>query len=676
MTLEFTNIVIGNEIEPTIIEMTFDIMRGEDGKDGVGGITDAPSDGNIWARQNGEWVIVQQPDLTNYYTKEETNDLLTTVYKFKGSVNYFADLPTDAQGGDVYNVLYNDDDSESGMNYAFNENLNSWDSLGGLVGLATLTGNGLLSKEDFAALVALKVHLHVGQVVNPDGVTFGKSYTDVEAESLPIGTIFYNSDQRCLLLKLSSVNYYNFGEELPVLSRNADAVTHLEGQACFISGGSTQLNNVSLASSATGKINCLATQDVLTTGEKTGYYCYFGQVRKFPYANVIKSTDNASTWVDGADLYLCSEAGKYSTVKEVAPSKASYVGRITNRTGANITVMFLPAEIKATTDLSDWDGSTNAFADAEKIMIRKTNGVIQEITKADFYAVLDDYFAKLSGGNDFADTQNFEGRINHKIGEKFYCASSKTSDTVNDIRTFNNAGAEIKEVCTVASSTKGGGTWIRAVSIGSSASTKLDVNGDIKMPNNSIIKIGDPTTYLNFGRRSFIQNLIDNDNAYSGLSIRWGSKSYSQQSGPELSMTDPGCRVNLFSNTSNKPASFTIGNYLNNIDQSLLFVGGTTDYGSTIAHDLNKIDSQLNNLSINAYDFIALSLKNLTYLMISNVGDISTLAGKYQYQSASPTEDTVNDIRTFNNAGVFTIQKCTVASASKGGGTWVTTFTS
>ena len=101
MTLEFTNIVIGNDIEPTVIEMTFDIMRGEDGKDGVGGITDAPSDGSVWARQNGEWVILPTTDLTNYYTKEETNDLLSTVYKFKGSVDYFVDLPTDAKNGDV-----------------------------------------------------------------------------------------------------------------------------------------------------------------------------------------------------------------------------------------------------------------------------------------------------------------------------------------------------------------------------------------------------------------------------------------------------------------------------------------------------------------------------------------------------------------------------------------------
>jgi len=55
--------------------------------------------------------------------------------------------------------------------------------------------------------------------------------------------------------------------------------------------------------------------------------------------------------------------------------------------------------------------------------------------------------------------------------------------------------------------------------------------------------------------------------------------------------------------------------------------------------------------------------------------DFNTLTGKYQYQAASPTADTVNDTRFRNNAGVLTFEKCTVANATKGAGTWVVTLT-
>ena len=55
--------------------------------------------------------------------------------------------------------------------------------------------------------------------------------------------------------------------------------------------------------------------------------------------------------------------------------------------------------------------------------------------------------------------------------------------------------------------------------------------------------------------------------------------------------------------------------------------------------------------------------------------NIGQAIGKYQYQAASPTADTVNDTRFRNNAGVLTFEKCTVANATKGAGTWVVTLT-
>lgn len=44
---------------------------------------------------------------------------------------------------------------------------------------------------------------------------------------------------------------------------------------------------------------------------------------------------------------------------------------------------------------------------------------------------------------------------------------------------------------------------------------------------------------------------------------------------------------------------------------------------------------------------------------------------KYIYLSTSPLEDAVNDIRISNNNGIYKIEKCTVANATKGSGTWI-----
>ena len=53
-------------------------------------------------------------------------------------------------------------------------------------------------------------------------------------------------------------------------------------------------------------------------------------------------------------------------------------------------------------------------------------------------------------------------------------------------------------------------------------------------------------------------------------------------------------------------------------------------------------------------------------------GDFCTATGKYFYLgNTSPTADTENDIRAYNNGGTWVIQRCSVANAVKGAGTWV-----
>ena len=74
-------------------------------------------------------------DLTNYYkktetyTKTEVDNKVSSVYKYKGSVATYQDLPSSGQVvGDVYNV------ESDGSNYAWNGT--TWDKLGGDIDLS------------------------------------------------------------------------------------------------------------------------------------------------------------------------------------------------------------------------------------------------------------------------------------------------------------------------------------------------------------------------------------------------------------------------------------------------------------------------------------------------------------------------------------------------------------
>ena len=87
--------------------------------------------------------------ITDAYTKTEIDNKVSAVYKFKGSVNTYADLPaTNQVVGDVYNV------TDTGINYAWDGT--EWDNIGGIEPLATSTNNGLMSKEDFSKLAGIE----------------------------------------------------------------------------------------------------------------------------------------------------------------------------------------------------------------------------------------------------------------------------------------------------------------------------------------------------------------------------------------------------------------------------------------------------------------------------------------------------------------------------------------
>jgi len=110
-----------------------------------------------WNATIGDAEILNKPTtisgygITDAYNKTEIDNKISSVYKFKGNVATFGDLPVvDLTVGDVYNVL------DSGINYAWNGS--EWDDIGGVEALATATNNGLMSKEDFSKLEGVEAN--------------------------------------------------------------------------------------------------------------------------------------------------------------------------------------------------------------------------------------------------------------------------------------------------------------------------------------------------------------------------------------------------------------------------------------------------------------------------------------------------------------------------------------
>lgn len=144
--------------------------QGEPGKDAelskaaieavlIGEVTTHTHDTRYYTKdQTDANIKVVADDLANnYYNKSQVDSKFTSVYIFKGSVDSVEDLPTEGNViGDVWNVRKND------TNYAWTSE--GWDALGGIAELASLTANGLMSKEDFAKLQGIEAGAQVNKI--------------------------------------------------------------------------------------------------------------------------------------------------------------------------------------------------------------------------------------------------------------------------------------------------------------------------------------------------------------------------------------------------------------------------------------------------------------------------------------------------------------------------------
>jgi hypothetical protein len=118
-----SDVLNGKAATSTVQELVHEV----DGKEDAGVAASLVAD-EATARQQSDQAlqanIDEKADSADVYTKDEVDNKLASVYKYKGSVTDEASLPTSDQDvGDVYNT------EDTGMNFAWNGT--GWDALGG-----------------------------------------------------------------------------------------------------------------------------------------------------------------------------------------------------------------------------------------------------------------------------------------------------------------------------------------------------------------------------------------------------------------------------------------------------------------------------------------------------------------------------------------------------------------
>lgn len=124
----------------TTIEGEIDALQGDSHTHENKSVLDGINSEKITAWDNAEENAIAA---ANEYTDtqvESINSKLSIVYKYKGSVNTYAELPTGATVGDVYNVVEANGEIPAGTNYAWNGSI--WDALGGSIDLSGYATTG------------------------------------------------------------------------------------------------------------------------------------------------------------------------------------------------------------------------------------------------------------------------------------------------------------------------------------------------------------------------------------------------------------------------------------------------------------------------------------------------------------------------------------------------------
>lgn len=162
-------------------------------------------------------------NLVNYYTKTEVDTKVSSVYKYKGSVNTYSDLPSSGQViGDVYNVVTADTTHgiPAGGNVAWNGT--TWDNLGGEVDLSNY-----YTKSQVDTNLNTKVDKVTGKQLSTEDYTSAEktklSGIEAGAEVNDIDTIKVNGTAQSITNKTVDITVPTLTDSLNVWNSNIAA---------------------------------------------------------------------------------------------------------------------------------------------------------------------------------------------------------------------------------------------------------------------------------------------------------------------------------------------------------------------------------------------------------------------------------------------------------------------
>lgn len=177
-----------------------------------------------------DYISKDTTELTNYYTKnqtyskEEIDNKTTNVYRAKGSVQTYQDLPTENnQVGDVYNVIEAYEDYPAGTNFVWTDT-STWDALGGEISI--IQG---VSQEDFDKLVNNVTYItdesggfSAGKIneTSKGSINIGNNNTTRYTTGIAIGSNILSTDNAIIIGQSSSSQ-----RESVVIGNNSTAGT-------------------------------------------------------------------------------------------------------------------------------------------------------------------------------------------------------------------------------------------------------------------------------------------------------------------------------------------------------------------------------------------------------------------------------------------------------------------
>lgn len=313
--------------------------QGEPGKDAelskaaieavlVGEVTTHTHDTRYYTKdQTDANIKVVADDLANnYYNKSQVDSKFTSVYIFKGSVDTIEDLPTEGNViGDVWNVRKND------INYA--RTSEGWDALGGTAELASLTSNGLMSKEDFAKLQGIEAGAQVNKIetITKRVLLNAVDKNVIIPEDIKISDTEPTEEE---IMWLDPSENYDF---------TFDGYSQAQADQLFVKKEGDTMTGDLTVNGILNIANNKAIKSTSTTGNVTDILLYNYNNNLLLGAGVSKN--NGSTYIYGSNIYLNTGTDNRDKLVITSEGEVRYAGKLIS-TVANGTA---PIEVTSNT---------------------------------------------------------------------------------------------------------------------------------------------------------------------------------------------------------------------------------------------------------------------------------------------------------------------------------------